>query len=165
MNIGEAAKASGVNAKMMRYYESINLIPQAARSDAGYRFYTDTDINRLRFIGRARDLGFSVEQIRNLLALWQDKERSSADVKALAMRHVATLNDKIDELKTMVHTLEHLAQTCHGDTRPDCPILENLGGKHRPSSANRAIRDRKPSFSPIAGKPIKSGPTKIRTKA
>lgn len=164
MNIGQAAKASGVNAKMMRYYEAIKLIPPAARSDAGYRSYSDTDINRIRFVGRARDLGFSVEQIRNLLALWHDKDRSSADVKALALQHIATLNEKIDELKTIVHTLEHLAQTCHGDTRPDCPILENLGATHSSAHADAESRERKPSLSPIVGKRAKNGSTTINTK-
>jgi MerR family transcriptional regulator, copper efflux regulator len=126
MNIGQAAKASGVSAKMIRYYERTGLIPKAIRSEAGYRNYSPSDVHTLRFIRRARDLGFSVEQIAELLALWRDRGRASADVKAVALSHVAGLKAKIAELQAMARTLEHLAAHCHGDDRPECPILEDL---------------------------------------
>ena len=126
MNIGEAAKASGVSAKMIRYYESIALIPTGRRSDAGYRIYGDNDLHTLRFVKRARLLGFSLEQIRDLLSLWQNKERASADVKRIALGHVDELNQRIAELTEMRDTLQTLASCCHGDHRPDCPILQSL---------------------------------------
>ncbi|MYM36203.1 Cu(I)-responsive transcriptional regulator [Duganella sp. FT50W] len=126
MNIGQAAKASGVSAKMIRYYESIALIPPGRRSDAGYRIYADNDLHTLRFVRRARLLGFSLEQIRELLSLWQNKERASADVKTIATGHVAELNQRIAELTEMRDTLQTLAGCCHGDQRPDCPILQSL---------------------------------------
>ena len=126
MNIGQAAKFSGVSAKMIRYYEQIGLIPQAIRSDAGYRHYSSSDVHSLRYIRRARDLGFSVEQISELLVLWRDRDRASADVKAMALSHVAGLKAKIAELQAMAQTLEHLADHCHGNDRPDCPIIADL---------------------------------------
>ena len=126
MNIGQAGKASGVSAKMIRYYESVGLIPEADRSEAGYRVYTENDVHTLRFIRRSRDLGFSVKDISQLLALWQDRNRASADVKAFALTHIEELNRKISELKSMVETLEHLASNCQGNNRPDCPILNEL---------------------------------------
>lgn len=126
MTIGEAAKASGVSAKMIRYYEEIGLIPEVARTDSGYRIYTETDVHTLRFIRRARDLGFGVEGIAELLALWQDRSRHSADVKRLALAHVETLEQKIRELRAMADTLRDLAACCAGDHRPDCPILADL---------------------------------------
>lgn len=126
MNIGQAAKFSGVSAKMIRYYEQIGLIPRAIRSDAGYRNYSSPDAHGLRFIRRARDLGFSVEQISKLLALWRDRDRASADVKAMALAHAAGLKAKIAELQAMAQTLEHLANHCHGNDRPHCPIIEDL---------------------------------------
>jgi MerR family transcriptional regulator, copper efflux regulator len=126
MNIGQAAQASGVSAKMIRYYESIGLIPKTVRTEAGYRVYSDHDVHTLRFIRRARDLGFSVEQIADLVSLWQDRERASKDVKAIALEHVTVLERKIRELQEMASTLTHLARNCHGDTRPHCPILEEL---------------------------------------
>ena len=126
MNIGEASTASDVSAKMIRYYESIGLVPKAARTESGYRVYSDNDIHGLRFIRRSRDLGFSVEQIGELLSLWQDDERASADVKRLAMEHVNTLQQKVRELEEMIHTLTTLASSCHGDDKPECPIIEDL---------------------------------------
>lgn len=126
MNIGEAASASGVSAKMIRYYEQAGLIPSAARSAAGYRLYGDADVHRLRFIRRARDLGFSVAEIGELLDLWHDRSRRSADVKRLAQAHIADLEDRIARLRQMADTLQHLADCCAGDHRPDCPILAGL---------------------------------------
>jgi MerR family gold-responsive transcriptional activator of gol and ges genes len=126
MNIGEASKSSGVSAKMIRYYESIGLIPAAGRTIAGYRVYTMTDVQLLRFIRRARDLGFSVEKIVELLALWQDRSRQSADVKKIALEQIAGFEVRIREMQAMMDTLRHLADTCCGDHRPDCPILADL---------------------------------------
>jgi MerR family transcriptional regulator, copper efflux regulator len=127
MNIGEAAAASGVTAKMIRYYESIGLLPLPRRSASGYRHYEANDIHRLRFVRRARDFGFSMEQIEDLLALWTDQSRPSKDVKTIALAHVAELDQKISHLRSMRNALNHLAECCHGDHRPDCPILEDLG--------------------------------------
>jgi len=126
MNIGQAASATGVSAKMIRYYESIALIPPGKRTDAGYRIFSENDLHTLRFVKRARQLGFSLDQIRELLSLWQNKERASADVKTIAMGHVAQLNQRIAELTEMRDTLQTLASCCHGDHRPDCPILQSL---------------------------------------
>ena len=126
MNIGQASRASGVSSKMIRYYEQTGLIPKAARRDSGYRDYDETDIHRLRFIRSARDLGFTVGQISELLALWSDQERASADVKALALGHVDALKQKQAEIAAMITTLENLARRCHGDDRPDCPIIDGL---------------------------------------
>ncbi|MFT0891801.1 Cu(I)-responsive transcriptional regulator [Pseudochelatococcus sp. G4_1912] len=126
MNIGEAAKASGVSAKMIRYYESIGLINKAIRTEAGYRVYTNADVHTLRFIRRSRDLGFSVAQIETLLALWQDRARASADVKRIAQVHIAELETRMNELKQMADTLRHLAENCGGDARPHCPIIAKL---------------------------------------
>ena len=129
MNIGEAAKASGVSAKMIRHYESIKLMSPASRSDAGYRQYSGRDVRTLLFIRRSRDLGFSTKEIQNLLSLWQDRERPSREVKALAKEHLADLDKKLDELQAMKTELEHLVGCCYGDERPDCPILERLAGE------------------------------------
>ncbi len=131
MNIGQAARASDISSQMIRYYESIGLIAEARRSDAGYRLYTDDDVHTLGFIRGARDLGFGVEQIAELLGLWHDRGRASADVKRIALEHVDALNDKARELRRMSHTLRHLADNCHGDERPDCPILEDFAGSAR----------------------------------
>ncbi len=126
MNIGEASKASGVSAKMIRYYESIGLIPSADRTGGGYRSYADTDVQRLRFVRRARDLGFSIPEIADLLGLWSDRSRKSADVKRLAQAHIEGLEQRISDLQQMVDTLRSLVACCAGDDRPDCPILETL---------------------------------------
>ena len=138
MNIGAAARRSGVSAKMIRYYESIGLIGTAARSEAGYRLYSDADIHRLRFIRRARDLGFSIEKITALLGLWSDTARSSASVKALALAHIDEIRRQIDELQAVLATLEDLARDCHGDQRPECPILEDLSHGPSPGPAAKA---------------------------
>lgn len=127
MKIGLAASRSGVSQRMIRHYEKIGLIAAAARRDSGYRDYDHRDLHTLRFIGRARDLGFPIERIRDLLALWNDGSRASADVKALALAHAAELGRKAKELESMRRSLEHLAERCNGDDRPDCPILEDLG--------------------------------------
>jgi Cu(I)-responsive transcriptional regulator len=128
MQIGQAASASGVSAKMIRHYESIGLIGPAARRDSNYRTYQAEDLHRLRFIRRARDLGFSVERIRDLLKLWSDRDRSSAEVKAIALGHLAELDRKIDDMRAMAETVRRLAEACEGDRRPHCPILEGLAG-------------------------------------
>lgn len=126
MNIGEAAKASGVSAKMIRHYESVGLFPEAARTEAGYRQYTAKEVSTLRFVRHSRDLGFSIEQIRELLGLWQDRKRPSRQVRSLAQAHLAELDAKLQELHAMKATLEHLVHCCHGDDRPDCPIIDSL---------------------------------------
>lgn len=126
MNIGQAATASGISAKMIRHYESIHLIKPSTRTDAGYRTYTDSDLHTLRFIKRGRSLGFSLDQIRDLLSLWNDAQRASADVKAIALTHVADLEKRITELSEMRDTLQDLAHSCSGDARADCPILRGL---------------------------------------
>ena len=128
MNSGEAAPASVVPAKTIRYYESINLIPPAYRTDSGYRTYDSDDVARLRFIQRSRSLGFSVRDVGKLLDLWHDRARASAEVKALATSHMAEIDRKIAELRSMRETLKDLSERCHGDDRPDCPILEGLAG-------------------------------------
>ncbi|HEX8574554.1 MAG TPA: Cu(I)-responsive transcriptional regulator [Allosphingosinicella sp.] len=129
MKIGQASTESGVSERMIRHYEKIGLMPKAARRDSGYRDYDERDVNTLLFIRRARDLGFPIEEIGKLLALWQDRGRASADVKALALARAAELKRKAKELDAMRKSLEHLAANCHGDDRPDCPILGGLEGK------------------------------------
>lgn len=126
MNIGQASRASGVSAKMIRYYESTGLIDAARRSDSGYRLYSDDDVQTLRFIRRSRDLGFSLDRIRTLIGLWQDRSRKSADVKRLAGQHIAELDEDIRKLQSIRDQLAHLAACCHGDNRPGCPILDDL---------------------------------------
>jgi len=135
VNIGEAAQASGVSAKMIRHYESIGLIRESSRTLAGYRQYHERDDHLLSFIRRARDLGFSLDQIRQLLSLWDDPERASADVKRLAAAHIADLDARIASLTEMRSTLVTLTHACHGDHRPDCPILRGLAAP--PSAAAR----------------------------
>jgi MerR family gold-responsive transcriptional activator of gol and ges genes len=128
MTIGETARASGISAKMIRYYESTGLIPSAARTASNYRTYSGSDVHTLRFIRRARDLGFSVEEIAELLALWHDRSRRSADVKSFALDKVAEMRRRIAEMEAMAATLQALADGCAGDHRPDCPILADLEG-------------------------------------
>lgn len=138
MNIGQAATTSGVTAKMIRYYESIGLLPDSKRSANGYREYGEQDVHRLRFVRRSRDFGFSMEQIAKLLGLWEHK-RPSHDVKEIALAHVAELDEKIQHLAELRNTLKHLADCCHGDHRPECPILESLSGKPQASTRAQAI--------------------------
>ena len=126
LNIGQAAARSGVSAKMVRHYESLGLLPTVHRSDAGYRQYGEKEVHTLRFIRRARALGFSMAEIAELLKLWQNKRRASADVKRIAMAHVADLERRIAEMEAMKQTLGHLAHCCQGNSRPDCPILTEL---------------------------------------
>lgn len=128
MKIGEASSASGISERMIRHYEKIGLMPPAPRRDSGYRDYDERDLHSLTFIGRARDLGFSIDEIRKLLELWHDRSRASADVKALALARAEQLRRKERELHAMRRSLEHLAASCHGDDRPDCPILGGLEG-------------------------------------
>ena len=126
MNIGQAARQSGLSAKMIRYYESIGLLKPAQRSDSGYRLYSSDDLHSLAFIKRSRDLGFSLEEVGKLLTLWEDRQRASADVKALARQHILELELKIRELGQLRDTLQDLVEHCQGDHRPDCPILKEL---------------------------------------
>ena len=128
MNIGQVAKHSGVSAKTIRYYESIGLIPEASRTESGYRTYSDKDVETLRFIHHSRNLGFSVKDVSLLLDLWRNQKRASADVKALALSHIAEVDRKIGELQKIRDTLIHLTRRCHGDNRPGCPILKELAG-------------------------------------
>lgn len=132
LQIGEAAAESGVSAKMIRYYEQIDLVPSPARRDSGYRLYGQNDVHRLRFIHRARELGFSVEHIRELLRLWHDRKRPSREVKKLALDHIAEMETQIERMQGMVATLKHLAKSCDGDHRPHCPILLDLAGMQKP---------------------------------
>lgn len=136
MNIGQLAQASGVNAKMIRYYESIGLIPPAERTDSNYRVYRSNDVHLLKFIKRSRNLGFSIPEIELLLGLWQNTGRSSAEVKELAMKHIRDLELRIQEMQGMLTTLRRVAEHCHGDDRPDCPILEDLA--HGDDGADKA---------------------------
>ncbi|MEJ6022132.1 Cu(I)-responsive transcriptional regulator [Ramlibacter sp. PS4R-6] len=126
MNIGEAAKLSGVSAKMVRHYESLGLLPAVARTDAGYRQYAEREVHTLRFIRHARDLGFSMAEIGELVKLWQNQRRSSASVKKIAQKHLADIDAKMAEMAAMRKTLQHLVHCCGGDDRPDCPILDEL---------------------------------------
>jgi MerR family copper efflux transcriptional regulator len=126
-NIGEAARRSNVSAKMVRHYESLGLLPDIDRTESGYRQYSDSEVHTLRFIKRSRELGFSMAEISELLKLWQDRGRSSSDVRRIAKRHVEDLNTRIAEMEAMKRTLETLIHCCQGDHRPDCPILDELG--------------------------------------
>jgi MerR family copper efflux transcriptional regulator len=125
-NIGDTARASGVSAKMIRHYESLGLLPEAQRTAAGYRVYDETDVHTLRFIRRARDLGFSMKEVDQLLSLWRNRRRASADVRKVAQEHIVDLDRRITELQEMRKTLEHLVHHCRGDHRPECPILDDL---------------------------------------
>ncbi len=129
MNIGTVADNSGVSAKMIRYYEETGLIPHTRRSDSGYRKYDQTDVHTLRFIRRARDLGFSMDRIKELLRLWQDRTRPSREVKAIALNHISELDADIAKLISLRNAVSHLAGLCHGDDHPDCPILDGLSGE------------------------------------
>jgi len=132
MNIGEASARSQISAKMIRYYESVGLLPQASRASNGYRDYSASDVEILRFVQRARTLGFSVKEIGDLLALWSDRSRASAEVKAIAARHIADIDRRVAELASMRATLATLVSCCAGDERPDCPILDDLAGGAQP---------------------------------
>jgi MerR family transcriptional regulator, copper efflux regulator len=140
MDIGRASKASGVSVKMIRHYEAIGLLPKVARTFANYRVYREGDVHTLRFIRRARALGFSMNDIQELLGLWQNKSRSSAAVKKIAGKHVGELTRKIAELKAMVDTLQHLTKHCHGDHRPECPILDDLSARAAGDDRGRGWR-------------------------
>ncbi|SRR5260370_36326324 len=142
MNISQAAAASRVSAKMLRHYETIGLIAKAKRTFSNYRTYTDGDVHTLRFIRTARDLGFSIDDIRALLGLWRDRGRSSREVKRLVERHAGELRTRVAELEAMLGALEHLARHCHGDDRPECPILEGL--ERRGNSGAKARSSSKP---------------------
>jgi len=161
MNIGQAAKASGVSAKMIRHYEEVGLVPAPKRTASGYRQYNDSEVHTLRFIRQARDLGFSVHEIGELLSLWHDRKRPSRLVKALAEVHIQALDQKAQELLAMKSTLEHLVHCCRGDERPECPILEVLAGnepvvagrstgQRLPSGRSRAAARDTPEFSPAS---------------
>jgi len=126
VNIGEAARRSGVSAKMVRHYESLGLLPRVARTDSGYRQYGEADVHTLRFIKRGRDLGFSMAEIGELVSLWQNRRRASASVRRIALKHAEDLAQRIAQMQEMQRTLHHLIHCCHGDERPDCPILEAL---------------------------------------
>ena len=132
MNIGEAARQSNLPPKTIRYYEDIDLL-KPARSDNGYRDYSDSDIHRLRFLQRARSLGFTIEECRTLLSLYEDDQRASSDVKAIAKQKIGQIERKIAELESLRHTLSTLAKNCHGDDKPDCPIIDDLAGGPRHS--------------------------------
>ena len=138
MNIGQASKATGVTAKMIRYYDEIGLVRPASRTDSNYREYDDREVNELRFIRRARSLGFSMPEITQLLSLWRDRERPSREVKAIAEKHVNELDARIAEMQTMADTLRHLSHCCAGDDRPDCPILADLTGGRSPVESKGA---------------------------
>ncbi|WP_435531253.1 Cu(I)-responsive transcriptional regulator [Ramlibacter albus] len=131
INIGEAARRSGVSAKMVRHYESLGLLPKVARTDSGYRLYSDADVHTLRFIKRGRELGFSMEEIGELVGLWQNRRRASASVRKIAQKHADDLGERIAQMQAMQRTLKHLIHCCAGDDRPDCPILDDLAaGSH-----------------------------------
>lgn len=150
MNIGDAANASGVSAKLIRYYESIDLISEAARTESGYRIYTEAEVQTLRFIKRARSLGFSIKQIGELLALWHDRSRTSAQVRSVARAHIEELETKILELRAMANTLRKLAASCRNDKRPDCPILDDLAEAKRSSRLDAPAKKNKPAPGRLA---------------
>ena len=143
MNIGQAAEASGVSAKMIRHYEAVGLVPAPNRTESGYRQYTDNEVLTLHFIRRSRDLGFSIQQIGELVGLWHDRKRPSRQVKALAQAHIQELETKAQELLAMKAALQHLVHCCHGDDRPDCPILQTLEDEAAPALPKRSSTGRK----------------------
>jgi len=143
MNVGQASRASGVTAKMIRYYDEIGLVRPSSRTDSNYREYDEREVNELRFIKRARSLGFSMEEITVLLSLWRDRGRPSREVKAIADRHVADLDARIAEMQAMADTLRHLSHCCAGDERPECPILEDLTGGQEPSQPKQKAGSRR----------------------
>jgi MerR family copper efflux transcriptional regulator len=148
MNIGQASKEAGISAKMIRYYESIGLVPAAGRRDSGYRDYSEADLHRLRFLRRARELGFSVERIRDLMRLWSDRKRSNVEIRKLAFDHVAELEGKVLRMQEMIATLRSLAGACKGSNRPDCPIITELGGmSHAPEAPARPLQNRRSKSS------------------
>jgi len=152
VNIGQAAKATGVSAKMIRYYEDVGLMPKASRTTSGYRHYQPSDLHVLRFVRQARAVGFSVIDIRQLLALWQDRRRPAREVKRLAQRHLSDVESRIRELEAIADTLKHLIEHCHGDARPDCPILDALAdvpaAQAEPLGGGRANPRRKAVLRP-----------------
>lgn len=153
MNIGEAAKASGVSAKMIRHYESVGLFPEAARTDSGYRQYNAKEVSTLRFVRQSRDLGFSIDQIRELLGLWQDRKRPSRQVRALAQAHIAELDAMLEELHAMKATLAHLVSSCRGDDRPDCPIIDSLSHETaKPAAAKNRVVSKTAGLQPGRGR-------------
>jgi Cu(I)-responsive transcriptional regulator len=143
VTIGDAARASDVSAKMIRHYEKIGLVQKPKRTDSGYRIYSDNEIHVFRFIKQSRNLGFSTKQTTELLGLWQNRKRSSSKVKKLAIDHIRELDERIREMQTMKATLEHLAASCRGDERPDCPILNRLASASDPMQAFSAREDRR----------------------
>lgn len=148
MNIGQASKEAGISAKMIRYYESIGLLPEADRRTSGYRDYSADDINRLKFLQRARSLGFSVPQIQELMRLWSDRDRSNEDVRKLALDHAAELEAKALQLQEMIGTLRKLAQACKRGDRPECPIIEELGGGAAPATPRaKRVKHRSPNYA------------------
>lgn len=140
VNIGEAARLSGVSAKMLRHYESLGLLPRVTRTDSGYRQYSEAEVHTLRFIKRSRELGFSMDEIAELLGLWQNRRRASASVRRIAQKHAQELAQRIEAMQAMQRTLQHLIHCCHGDERPDCPILDDLAGESAPHPPQRASR-------------------------
>ena len=167
MNIGEAARASGVSAKMIRHYEEVGLMPAVARTEAGYRQYGNADIHTLRFIRRARDLGFSIAEIGQLVGLWQDRRRPSRSVKALAETHIRELEQKAAHLLAMKATLEHLVHCCHGDERPECPILETLAdesGRDAAAEPRRGHAHRAPQKQAVAAQGLSPSGSPRRPK-
>lgn len=148
LNIGDAAAATGVSAKMIRHYESVGLLPVARRTESGYRQYDDGDVQTLRFIRHARDLGFSLSEAARLVSLWHDRSRPSREVKALARRHIEELDAKANELLAMKAALEHLVQCCRGDDRPECPIIDSLESGAPIGRARRASPARKAGLKP-----------------
>ena len=156
-NIGEAARRSDVSAKMVRHYESLGLLPRVDRTDSGYRQYTGKEVHTLRFIKRARDLGFSMAEIANLLKLWQNRRRSSGDVRRIAMGHLAELEERMAEMAAMKRTLEHLIHCCHGDHRPDCPIIDELANVAPLASAAAGLAGQEPRIPAATLRPRRRG--------